>query len=292
MRALSLDRMTRELKQSQQKGLLRAKRVMVRLRGRVLRAYRAGQYEISFVPQVYAELVPITAEAMTIAHFAGIRRSYLMLPRDLRLSLRDDVEGVLGVQFESGDIEIVRKMYSLEATRALGEDARAVERRIEKTMLEIVSSGAHVREGVKILSAEMAGLGISTHRLETIFRTQTQLAYSAARWNADQDEATQEILWGYEYATVGDDRVRDEHEVLDGTKLPKDHSFWQAGFYPFLLQCQQQHSHDRLHVSCAALFLGGLQAIDLELSVYPQAHNHNYIPSTDRSIYAPISQSE
>jgi SPP1 gp7 family putative phage head morphogenesis protein len=62
--------------------------------------------------------------------------------------------------------------------------------------------------------------------LETLVRTQTQLAYGAGQENANAAPEIQEILWGYEYATVGDDRVRPTHAAMDGVRAPKADPVW------------------------------------------------------------------
>ena len=49
-----------------------------------------------------------------------------------------------------------------------------------------------------------------------------------------------EILWGYKYVTVGDDRVRDEHAALEGTTAPKDDPIWQTIWPPNGWACRCQ----------------------------------------------------
>jgi SPP1 gp7 family putative phage head morphogenesis protein len=101
----------------------------------------------------------------------------------------------------------------------------------------------HVNAGVNELRKALALEGLTpdnSFTLEAIFRTQTQVAYSAGRWNADQDPAVQEILWGYKYVTVGDDRVRPEHVGLDGATFPKDDAFWNTHFPPCGWGCRCQ----------------------------------------------------
>lgn len=61
--------------------------------------------------------------------------------------------------------------------------------------------------------------------LKTIFRTQTAIAYNAAAWIENQDDAD---LWGYQYTTAGDERVREEHDLIDGVRYPKDDLFWKV----------------------------------------------------------------
>jgi len=62
--------------------------------------------------------------------------------------------------------------------------------------------------------------------MENIYRTQTNLAYAAGQSHANQHPAIAEILWGYEYVTVSDDRVRANHQALEGTRLEKNHPRW------------------------------------------------------------------
>lgn len=52
---------------------------------------------------------------------------------------------------------------------------------------------------------------------------------SAAQWQTIQ--ATKEVLPFLEYSTVGDDRVRPDHQDLEGIVRPVDDSFWDI-YYP------------------------------------------------------------
>lgn len=100
---------------------------------------------------------------------------------------------------------------------------------LRQVVNDLILKGATVQEGSKVLAEAFAANGLSVKepfRIETIFRTQSALAYSAGRWQSDQHPAIQEILWGYKYVTVGDSRVRPAHRVLDGVTLPKDDEFW------------------------------------------------------------------
>jgi SPP1 gp7 family putative phage head morphogenesis protein len=135
----------------------------------------------------------------------------------------------------------LQKRYKRPAFIVAKDAAGVVEVALQDTVADLIAEGAHVKEGIQVLRERFAHLGVSEvadYRLEAIFRTQTQLAYSAGRWDADQDPAVQEILWGYEYSTVGDDRVRPEHEELDGVKMPKDSPFWDTHWPPNGWNCR------------------------------------------------------
>lgn len=59
--------------------------------------------------------------------------------------------------------------------------------------------------------------------LNTVVLTQNSIAFNAAIWHESEDE---DELWGFEYSTAGDERVRASHAELEGVRYPKDHPFW------------------------------------------------------------------
>ena len=62
--------------------------------------------------------------------------------------------------------------------------------------------------------------------------------YMGAQWQEYESPEGQESIWGYEYITVGDNRVREEHAALDGTKLPRTDGFWLANWPPNGWNCR------------------------------------------------------
>jgi SPP1 gp7 family putative phage head morphogenesis protein len=71
--------------------------------------------------------------------------------------------------------------------------------------------------------------------IETVVRTQNALAYNAAIWHEAEDE---DELWGWELSTSGDERVRHSHQMMDGVRYPKEHSFWKSYFPPNGWRCR------------------------------------------------------
>lgn len=82
--------------------------------------------------------------------------------------------------------------------------------------------------------------GNNRYNIETIVRTQTQMAFNAGKYNAETEPGIAEVLWGYTYYTVGDSRVREEHELIDNVTLPKDHPFWLNNYPPNGWNCRCQ----------------------------------------------------
>lgn len=115
--------------------------------------------------------------------------------------------------------------------------------KLREVVNDLILTGAHVREAQQVLNEAFIKTGLTpknNFQLETIYRTQVQLAFSAGRYQTDQHPAIQEILWGYRYVTVGDTRVRPSHAILDGVTLPKEHPFWQFFWPPNGWNCRCQ----------------------------------------------------
>lgn len=75
----------------------------------------------------------------------------------------------------------------------------------------------------------VAQLG-SPRRLETIFRTNLQTAYSAGKWQQIMDQA--DIAPYLMYDAVDDFRTRAQHKAWDNKVLPVTDKFWQSHYPP------------------------------------------------------------
>lgn len=130
------------------------------------------------------------------------------------------------------ELQTIRKLfarYHPPVFQILQGASKKVNDNLRQVINDLILSGASIPEGTKVLKEAFAANGLSVKepfKIETIFRTQAALAYSAGRWQSDNSPAIQEILWGYKYITVGDSRVRPAHRVLDGVTLPKEDEFW------------------------------------------------------------------
>lgn len=96
-------------------------------------------------------------------------------------------------------------------------------------------------------------------RLNTIYRTNVQTAYSAQRYQQQRDNAIDRPYW--QYSAVGDSRTRPSHANLNGRIYRYDDPFWQT-FYPpngFNCRCtvialsQRQIDSEKLTVETAEL---------------------------------------
>ncbi|WP_410499696.1 phage minor head protein [Chitinibacter sp. S2-10] len=78
-------------------------------------------------------------------------------------------------------------------------------------------------------SGEVIGKRLNPRRLETIFRTNMQSAYSAGRYQEHLASAGSRPWW--EYVAVLDNRTRPRHRTLAGKIFRYDDPFWRS-FYP------------------------------------------------------------
>lgn len=78
--------------------------------------------------------------------------------------------------------------------------------------------------------------GLTPWHAETVFRTNTQAAYGAGRW--DQQQAQREDFPALEYHAILDDRTRATHRELDGTVHAIGDPFWQTRYPPWDYNCR------------------------------------------------------
>ncbi len=194
------------------------------------------------VPQ---RLVDDLVEAMTFADLVGRQVSLLLLQEaGLRVSasLFDDAMEELATQFEV-DLDELQETYRSRALKVVNDTSRHVERELRAAIAEANRQGLTGRDAVKQVTERFDALGLSprnSYSVENLVRTQTSLTFNAARWRADQDPTVRDVIWGYTYNTVGDDRVRDAHADLDGVTLPKDDPFWRRFWPPNGWSCRCQ----------------------------------------------------
>lgn len=221
-----------EVRRLERKVLIALQRAMLKLRQK---AIRSKQVDLSDLGQLKDELI----DAQVAAHLLGIKRTRLNLDQ---LSLVDDVLKTLrGIS--QARVNRLKEFYEPTTLRVLSELTTKVNATIRDQIQKSISEQLNTRATVRNIAASLNAAGIvpsNSYYIENIVRTQTQLAYNASRWNEYQKPEFQEILWGYEYVTVGDDRVRESHRKLDGTKLPKDDPFWQTFFPPNGYSCRCQ----------------------------------------------------
>jgi len=257
--------MVAELGRLEAPGRRMAGRVGLQVRAAVTRLWENGELRRASDPAqlihrvVSRTMQPIAqtiADAMLLSDLYGRRRAALnawewmrkkgVRKASLKMFASTAYEGALDWAKARSDLgpkqlELLAKKYSAQALVVYERAQQSLERRLEQAVLEALRSCAHVRDGKRMIQDAFKSAGYvpgADHTLEAIYRTQVQAAYSAGRWNKLESPEVQEILWGFEYATAGDDRVRPDHARMDGVKRPKNDPIWNVWTPPNGWNCR------------------------------------------------------
>ena len=102
-----------------------------------------------------------------------------------------------------------------------------------------LENGTPQKEVIKRFRAILDGAGhkeLGEFHLETVWRTNMQMAYGVGRRQALEGVADDLPFW--QYHAVLDDRTRPKHAALDGIILPANHEFWSDHFPPWDFNCR------------------------------------------------------
>lgn len=91
---------------------------------------------------------------------------------------------------------------------------------------------------VKKITDDAGVAELNSFTLDTAFNTAMQKAYSLGRYEQMKDPATKNVFPFWQYWTVGDDRVRPEHAVLDQFTARADDPVWMKIYPPNGFNCR------------------------------------------------------
>lgn len=117
------------------------------------------------------------------------------------------------------EFDAIEDWAKIRAFTVTGINKLDVLQQILENLVETVNGGGTLNDFQDDLGdiLDSAGLDqLSPWRAETIFRTNIQSAYGRGAWEEGTDPDIADNIWGWKYWTVGDDRVRDEHDALQG----------------------------------------------------------------------------
>ena len=135
-----------------------------------------------------------------------------------------------------------------EQAKALGAEAKQrafyVTGLAKQDLVQLVSDGIQsalengetLADFKKRIAAAIEAQGWHAHRVENIFRTNMQTAYSAGRYKKMQAVKASRPYW--QYIAVTDKRVRPSHAILHELVYPADHEFWASNYPPNGFRCR------------------------------------------------------
>jgi SPP1 gp7 family putative phage head morphogenesis protein len=248
-RRQQVDRVDRLLARYQRQGVSEATAICWRATQAVLKAYREGRDDLnSILRREILAGVPTLAQSMSVCWATGYDNTQRTAKRGAvtlslsgfsdmiqfflrRLALTVEEWGLMESKFNSNALW----MYHGASMKA--------EKLLDKAMVEIARKGLPARQGAMELHKAFEKAGImpgSSYTIENIYRSQVALAHAAGQRYAQQQPEIDDMLWGFQYCTAGDDRVRPSHQLMEGVTLPKNHRFWRDAYPPNGWSCRCQ----------------------------------------------------
>lgn len=138
--------------------------------------------------------------------------------------------------FDSANKSEKKSLDKLYSAIAGDVSSKAVKSVRDRLMSAVAATASGEKSDVKAAVKDTFKAGrVPQHVVSTVVRTQTSLAFSAASWQQTSDD---DEIWGYEYTTAQDERVRESHAMLDGVRYPKNHKFWKTAAPPNGWNCR------------------------------------------------------
>lgn len=131
------------------------------------------------------------------------------------------------------DIETTSKAESIGiAGLAQVEQVKFIMAQLQK----VLDDDGNFADFVKMVDSNELDISLPRHRLDNIYRTNIQMAYSYGRYQ--QQQANKKNKPYLKYSAVNDDRTRPEHRLLDGTIRHIDDKFWDTHTPPIDFRCR------------------------------------------------------
>lgn len=181
-------------------------------------------------------VVELVRDNMVASHLQGVRRTVINMQShvDAGVKLSSAYDGAVEflkrrLQLDPAQVSRVQATYGEAAAKVVNTASDALQKSIQEALLESIEAGDGTAGGVSALRQAFEDQGFvpaADHQLQAIFRTQTNMAYSAGRWQSLHDPDLGDLVWGFEFTAILDDRTTDICRPLDGVKRPKDDPFW------------------------------------------------------------------
>jgi SPP1 gp7 family putative phage head morphogenesis protein len=133
------------------------------------------------------------------------------------------------------------KQYRNDAITIAGVNDQRIIQKVRDALAEVIVEGGTPEDFRKIVNSitdEAGAARLASFEIDTVFNTNVQKAYSAGRYEQMNDESVLEALPFWQFWTVGDDRVRPEHRVLDGFTARGIDPVWLKIYPPCGFNCR------------------------------------------------------
>lgn len=175
--------------------------------------------DVDFLP-----LSDIMRDLLTISYFEGLDIKFAKEPSPFKSAIKALRE------LHVGDLEPRLKKYNAEVLGMFNELNITTRRKILDA-IQATQKETRTDRRQRILK-EING---ASAVVQTQFRTASQVAFNMGMYIQTQQD---DSIWGYEYVTAEDDRVRPEHEAMHGVVRPKNDPIWNKWWPPNGWNCR------------------------------------------------------
>lgn len=203
-----------------------------------LRVRPIAEIEIERVEQ---ELLDLMAYSFLLRTRLGKRRRSMAKAiklSGLELSVHSDARKIAD-QFEL-DLGRLRDRFEPIAKKAVRISFKDIQDTMNRALARATQEGRPTQRATDDVIAALRRRGVqpaSNSYIEALVRTHAAMAYGAAHrisFDADPD------VVAFQLVTVGDNRVREAHEAVDGVIRFKDDEFWDSWWPPNGWNCRCQ----------------------------------------------------
>lgn len=208
-----------QLKASEALGGALAQKMVKSINDRAIAAARKkGKAKFSA-----AEVAAMQGQLADLMTLAFVRR-YRAQKRSLGIQLAFSDQVATLARGLDLDIPGIRNQFNKISGKRLTESIRFIEDKVNRALIDTTVRQQPTKIAVRNMRRSLEDMGLSAAKpgiVETLVRTHSQMAFNAAQYQLEQDD-DEDLITGYQYFTVGDDRVREEHDELEGVIFEKD----------------------------------------------------------------------
>ncbi len=133
----------------------------------------------------------------------------------------------------------IKKDFSKDAEVMAEKYVTKVAIKTQNALSTAVAEGALQKDFIASLSTKTMRV-FSEAQLKTAYRNEVTTSYTLGRIDETRDPDVAPFIAFWEYVTMGDASVRDEHAAVAGTRLPEDDPFWNLWMPPNGHNCRCQ----------------------------------------------------
>ena len=204
----------------------------------LLSGLRVRDFDEELVDKTIQELVDLMAYTYLLRRRLSNRRRSMSKDVSIYLSVSEDAKRIAD-QFDL-DLGNIRARFETLAGKAVKKGLGDIRRTMNNELARVTREGITATEASDHILAAVRKHGVQPRKngyIDSLVRTHSAIAYGAAHkasFVGDTD------LWGFEYVTMRDDRVRPEHEELDGIRRRVGDPFWDIYWPPNGWNCRCQ----------------------------------------------------